>query len=173
MPLPFIESQALFEQGEIGIAETFSCLAAMLPDFLFLQGAPHPGGSILSFEVFQLKEVFGQHRFPLIKGMHIFFFLMNSERSPSLWTHTVHSKSCYETTERRGNTQENDDEANRPAPRCRMTRGVYAGKKCPKGSSFPAYMNKGRRRFLRQARCDDMPDAGKPFVGGLTCCCIA
>jgi hypothetical protein len=77
MPLPFIESQALFEQGKIGIAETFACLAAMLPDFLFLHGVPHPGGSILSFELFQLKEVFCQHYFPLIKGLHIFFLIMN------------------------------------------------------------------------------------------------
>ncbi len=79
MPLPFIESQALFEQGKIGVAETFSCLAAMLSDFLFLQGAPHPGGSILPFELSQLKEVFHQRCFPLIKRRHIFFLLMNYE----------------------------------------------------------------------------------------------
>jgi hypothetical protein len=68
MPLPFIKPQASFEQGEIGIVEMFPCLATMLSDFLFLQGASHPGGSILSFEVVQLQEVFGQHGFPLIKG---------------------------------------------------------------------------------------------------------
>ncbi len=64
----------------------------MLPDFLFLQGAPHPGGSILPFELVQLQEVFHQHRFPLIKGMHLFFLIINTEKGPSLWTHTVHSK---------------------------------------------------------------------------------
>ena len=35
MPLLFIEPQYLFERGEIEIAETFPCLRAMLPNFLF------------------------------------------------------------------------------------------------------------------------------------------
>jgi hypothetical protein len=77
MPLPFTKSQCLFEQGEIGVAETFSCLAAMLPDFLFLHGTLHPGGSILPFEVTQLTEVFRQHGFLFIKSLHIVFLLMN------------------------------------------------------------------------------------------------
>ena len=45
----------------------------MLADFLFLHGAPHPRGSILSLEVFQLKEVFRQHGFPLIQRLYICF----------------------------------------------------------------------------------------------------
>jgi hypothetical protein len=60
----FIESQCFFEQREIGIAETLSCLAVVLADFLFLQGEPHPGRSILSREVFRLKQVLRQHGFP-------------------------------------------------------------------------------------------------------------
>ena len=79
VPLLFIEPQCFFEQGEIGIAETFSCLAAMLADFLFLHGAPHPGVRILFFELFQLKQVFPQHGFPLLKRIHIFFLLMDSD----------------------------------------------------------------------------------------------
>ena len=77
MPVLFIEPQCFFEHSEIGIAETFSCLAAVLADFLFLQRAPDPRVRILSFELFQLKQVFRQHGFPLIKGIHIIFLLMN------------------------------------------------------------------------------------------------
>ncbi len=40
VPLPFIEPQCCFERSEIGIAETFSCLAAVLADFLFLLSIP-------------------------------------------------------------------------------------------------------------------------------------
>jgi hypothetical protein len=65
VPGLFIEPQCFFEHSEIGIAETFSCLTAVLTDFLFLHGASHPGRSILSFEVVQLQEVFRQHGFPL------------------------------------------------------------------------------------------------------------
>jgi hypothetical protein len=68
VPLLFIEPQCFFERSEIGIAETFSCLAAVLADFLFLHGAPDPRVRILSFELFQLKQVFQEHGFPLIKG---------------------------------------------------------------------------------------------------------
>jgi hypothetical protein len=49
----------------------------MLTNFLFLHGAPHPRGSILSFEVLQLKEVFRQHGFPLIQRLHLCFLLTN------------------------------------------------------------------------------------------------
>ncbi len=145
----------------------------MLPDFLFLQGAPHPGGSILPFELVQLQEVFHQHRFPLIKGMHLFFLLINEERSPSLWTHGSLKRSLTSAPKRRGNTRKKEDEATRPVPTCRMTGGLYTGKKCLKGSSFPVYIYTGRRRVLRQARCANMPDAAKPFASGLTWCRIA
>lgn len=68
----------------------FTCLAAMLPDFQFLQGPSHPGGSILPLEAVQLKEVFRQHGIPLVNGIHIFFPLLNK-----VWVfpcgHTVHS----------------------------------------------------------------------------------
>jgi hypothetical protein len=59
----------------------------MLPDFLFLQGASHPGGSILPFEAVQLKEVFRQHGFPLVNGIPIFFLLINKVWDSSLWTY--------------------------------------------------------------------------------------
>src|SRR5712692_2428369 len=98
IPLLFIESQCLFEQGKIGVVEAFSCLAAVLTDFLFLHRSPHPRESILSFEVFQLKEVLRQHCFPLIQRMHIFFLIMNHERDSSSWTDDVHSKGCYEAS---------------------------------------------------------------------------
>ena len=70
----FTKPQCFFERSEIGIAETFSCLAAVLADFLFLHGAPHPGSSILAFEVFQLQEVFCQDGLPLIQRPHHGFF---------------------------------------------------------------------------------------------------
>jgi len=73
VPLLFIEPQCFFEQREIGIAETFPCLAAVLADFLFLQRAPDPRVRILSFELLQLKQVFQEYCFPLIKGIHIIF----------------------------------------------------------------------------------------------------
>jgi hypothetical protein len=76
--LLFCEPQCFFERSEIGIAETFSCLAAGLADFLFLQRAPDPRACVLSFEVFQLKQVFQVHCFPPIKGIHIIFLLMNA-----------------------------------------------------------------------------------------------
>jgi hypothetical protein len=142
VPLLFIESQCFFEQGEIGIAETFSCLAAMLADFLFLHGAPDPGVRIPSFELFQLKQGFPQHGFPLLKRIHIIFLLMNSEMGPSFWTHTLHSIGRYKAPERRVNTRKKADEAKRSAPTRRMTGGVNAGKKGPKGSSFPAQGSK-------------------------------
>lgn len=88
--MPFIERQGLFEQGEISIAETFSCLATMLPDCLFLQGAPQPGGSILPFELLQFKQVFRQHCFPLIQCRHRFSLLVNPLRIPVWWTHMLH-----------------------------------------------------------------------------------
>jgi len=77
VPVLFIEPQCCFEHSEIMIAEAFSFLAAVLADFLFLHGAPDPGVRILSFELFQLKQVFQEHGFPLIKGIHIIFLLMN------------------------------------------------------------------------------------------------
>lgn len=90
MPLPFIEHQGLFEQGEISIAETFSCLATMLPDCLFLQRPSQPGGSILPFELVQLQQVIRQHRFPLMQRRHSFSLLVNPERGPAWWTHMLH-----------------------------------------------------------------------------------
>jgi hypothetical protein len=50
---------------------------AVLADFLFLHGAPHPGSSILSFQVLQLQEVFRQDGFPLIQRLHLCFLLAN------------------------------------------------------------------------------------------------
>lgn len=88
--MPFIEPQSLFEQSEISIAETFSCLATVLPDFLFLQGAPYPGGSILPFELLQFKQVFLQHCFPLKQRRHRFSFLVSPERIPAWWMHMLH-----------------------------------------------------------------------------------
>jgi len=48
---------------------------AALADFLFLHGAPHPGSSILSFQVLHLQEVFRQDGFPLIQRLHLCFLL--------------------------------------------------------------------------------------------------
>ena len=50
MPVLFIEPQCCFEHSEIGVGETFSCLAAVLADFRFFQRAPDPRVHILSFE---------------------------------------------------------------------------------------------------------------------------
>ena len=77
MPLPFSESQGRFEQRELGIAQAFSGLAAMLADFLLLQGTSNPRVYILSFQVFQLQEVFRQHSFPHRKCIHLCFPLIN------------------------------------------------------------------------------------------------
>ena len=90
MPLAFIESQYLFEQGEIWIAESLPCLAAMLTDFLFLHGAPHPRESILPVELFQCKEVFRQQCFPLIKRLHFFLLIITHERDLSSWKDAVY-----------------------------------------------------------------------------------
>ncbi len=54
-----------------------------------------------------------------------------------MWTHTVHSKGSYKTPERRGNTRKNNDDTKRPVPTCRMTGGVYVGKKGPQGFLLP------------------------------------
>ena len=173
MPLPFIKPQDLFEQGEIGIVEMFSCLAAMLPDFLFLQGTSHPAGSILPFELVQLKEVFRQHGFPLFKSMHIFFLLINEERALPCG-HTLHSTSVETSHKtRRSTTRENADEGRQTSANWSDDRRYVHREKVSPKLLFPAYTDKGRRRVLRQARGDHMPDAAKPFASGLTWCAIS
>ena len=146
MPVPFIKSQARFEQGEIVIAELFSRLTTMLPDCLFLQGASHAGGRILTVEVLQLQEVFHQHDFPLIQGAHIFILLMHKVIGVLPSGHLVHSPSVELSFPNKEalHTRQRMKEGKR-APTGWTTRGVDAGNKCHQLVLFPCIHRQGSR----------------------------
>ena len=85
-----------------------------------------------------------------------------------MWTHTLHSKGRNIRSRTERHTLKNEDKAKKgTSTNLSDDRGCVRREKCPR-VLLPCIAVQGPcGAFLRQARCDDMPDATNPFASSL------